>query len=82
LTARAPDDVVNAARSMLGKDYDYDLLNCNCEHFVTKCRFGKGFSGQTAKTIKDAKKFGPFGSPVVWKTLDNNGSPLNPMDHV
>jgi len=60
-----PDKVVDAAKPMLRKDYDYDALNRNCEHFVTECRFGKGFSGQTAATIKTAKKWGPFGRPVV-----------------
>jgi len=60
LKARDSNDIVDAAKAMLGKDYDYDTLNRNCEHFVTECRFGKRFSGQTAATIKTAKKMGAF----------------------
>jgi hypothetical protein len=83
LRARDPDDIVDAAKAMLDKDYDYDALNRNCEHFVTTCRFGDGFSGQTAATIKTAKKWWFLGHwLVVRKTLDRNGSPLNRLDHV
>jgi hypothetical protein len=82
LKARDSNDIVDAAKAMLGKDYDYHALNRNCEHFVTKCRFGKGFSGQTAATIKTAKKWGPLGWPVISRTLDKNWNPLNLLDHV
>lgn len=83
LKARDPNDIVDAAKAMLDKDYDYDALNRNCEHFVTTCRFGDGFSGQTAATIKTAKKWWFLGHwLVVRKTLDRNGSPLNRLDHV
>ncbi|XP_078658220.1 uncharacterized protein LOC144903705 [Branchiostoma floridae x Branchiostoma belcheri] len=38
-------EIVRRARGKLG-DVGYNLLSKNCEHFVTWCRYGEGFSQQ------------------------------------
>ncbi|RXN15574.1 HRAS-like suppressor 3 [Labeo rohita] len=39
-------DIIQNAESYVGKTLPYGLLTRNCEHFVTKLRYGKGQSRQ------------------------------------
>ncbi|KAG8549953.1 hypothetical protein GDO81_018560 [Engystomops pustulosus] len=43
-----PLQIVKAARKEVGKKKTYNLMENNCEHFVTGLRYGKGFSDQAA----------------------------------
>ncbi|KAI2644469.1 Phospholipase A and acyltransferase 1 [Labeo rohita] len=44
-------DILENAESYVGKTLPYDLFTCNCEHFVTKLRYGKGQSKQVQKVV-------------------------------
>ncbi|KAG8549958.1 hypothetical protein GDO81_018562 [Engystomops pustulosus] len=48
-----PLEIVKAARKEVGKKKKYDLMENNCEHFVTELRYGKGFSDQV-ENVKEA----------------------------
>ena len=48
ITERAMEKYVN-------QDFgNYDVVLNNCEHFVTDCTFGKGFSFQVAKKVRSS----------------------------
>ncbi len=82
LQPREGDVVVQAARERLGQIIPYRLLKRNCELFATECRFGKGFSGQTAATIKSTRKWlWPFTSIGLCRNCADNLS-TNPLDKV
>ncbi|XP_061434414.1 phospholipase A and acyltransferase 3-like [Lethenteron reissneri] len=40
------DEILRKARALVGEMLDYDVLRCNCEHFVTALRFGEARSDQ------------------------------------
>ncbi|XP_078479594.1 phospholipase A and acyltransferase 1-like [Lampetra planeri] len=40
------DEILRKARALVGEMLDYDVLSCNCEHFVTALRFGEARSDQ------------------------------------
>jgi len=46
LTHRNVDNILKAAYERLNDIFDYHLINNNCEHFATNCRFGSRFSEQ------------------------------------
>lgn len=43
-------EILERARSAMHEVRRYNVLEANCEHFVTWCRYGKGFSGQGCAT--------------------------------
>ncbi|CAG2167721.1 unnamed protein product [Oppiella nova] len=47
LMARDVDSIVESANLLVGRAADFDTIQYNCEHFVTECRYGKGFSAQS-----------------------------------
>lgn len=50
LRAKSERDIKDTAFEMLDNVIDYDLLNNNCEHFSTYCRYGLKFSEQSLAT--------------------------------
>lgn len=40
-------EIVKAARSKVGEDWDYNFMSHNCEHFATWCRYGREVSLQS-----------------------------------
>uniref|UniRef100_A0A8C3VA97 LRAT domain-containing protein n=1 Tax=Catharus ustulatus TaxID=91951 RepID=A0A8C3VA97_CATUS len=45
------EEIIRRAESEIGKVMPYHLFNKNCEHFVTKLRYGEGVSEQVSATI-------------------------------
>jgi len=43
---RSIETQLEAARNMIGQTVDYNFLTNNCEHFVTRCKYGYGFCTQ------------------------------------
>lgn len=50
----SPDEIVERALARQDERIDYNLLTNNCEHFVTKCRYGVAISGQAVATARTA----------------------------
>ena len=46
LRARSPRDIVAAAMDAVGDEEDYSVYEQNCEEFVTRMRYGVGWSSQ------------------------------------
>ena len=40
------DEILQRATDALGTELDYHVLTNNCEHFATRCRYGKRLCGQ------------------------------------
>jgi hypothetical protein len=58
---------------------EYDLMDFNCEHFVTLCAFGNAFSEQ-AEIIRAKGKLNVIGgrvSSLVHYAFDDNKNPEN-----
>ena len=50
LSARSPQDIVCAAmKAVAVGEEDYSLYEQNCEEFVTRMRYGEGWSSQVAQ---------------------------------
>ena len=47
-------DIVRTARDFVGKEWSYNFLTNNCEHFASMCRYGKRISLQSL-SISDIK---------------------------
>ncbi|NWY94091.1 HRSL1 enzyme, partial [Loxia curvirostra] len=45
-TPRPVKEIIRDAEQWIGEEVPYDVLKKNCEHFVTKLRYGKGVSEQ------------------------------------
>ncbi|KAG7484236.1 hypothetical protein MATL_G00047530 [Megalops atlanticus] len=45
------DEILMEAKSMVGRVLRYDILNYNCEHFVTNLRYGKPESRQVRSAL-------------------------------
>lgn len=43
---RPANDIVEDAKALVGKELRYDVVSFNCEHFVTKLRYGVAESPQ------------------------------------
>ncbi|KAM7418172.1 hypothetical protein PAMA_017699 [Pampus argenteus] len=69
---RPQQEIVKEALSWVGKDVKYSLTDANCEHFATRCRYGKGQSLQVLKTAAIA---GAAGTAVVAGTVATVGLP-------
>ncbi|KAM7389350.1 hypothetical protein PAMP_023334 [Pampus punctatissimus] len=69
---RPQQEIVKEALSWVGKDVKYSLTDANCEHFATRCRYGKGKSFQVLKTAVIA---GAAGGAVVVGTVAGLGMP-------
>ncbi len=50
-----PETTVRIARESIGEG-GYDLLKNNCEHFATRCCFGKGRSEQAEKVLREIRE--------------------------
>ncbi|CAK6449654.1 unnamed protein product [Pipistrellus nathusii] len=50
--------IIRSAEKMVGKQLAYDVLDRNCEHFVTDLRYGKARSRQAEKSIITVVMFG------------------------
>uniref|UniRef100_A0A3P9DSZ0 LRAT domain-containing protein n=1 Tax=Maylandia zebra TaxID=106582 RepID=A0A3P9DSZ0_9CICH len=46
---RPANDIVEDAKALVGKELRYDVVSFNCEHFVTKLRYGVAESRQVEK---------------------------------
>ena len=46
LSARTPGNIVALATAEVGNEEMYHYLNQNCEEFVTRLRYGVGWSAQ------------------------------------
>ena len=55
LRRNRPETTVRIARESVGQG-GYDLLRNNCEHFATRCLFGKGRSEQAEKVLRETGK--------------------------
>jgi hypothetical protein len=53
LKPRTVGTILNDAYNMLDKEFVYDSIDNNCEHFVTGCRFGSKFSEQASAAKLD-----------------------------
>ncbi len=64
-----PDVIVERAREFLraNRVIDYHLLEKNCEHLATKCRYGKGFSLQVSDCCP-----APFTFVLTWISAVRN----------
>ncbi|NWT18761.1 HRSL1 enzyme, partial [Vireo altiloquus] len=40
------EEIIRRAESWIDEEVDYDVVGCNCEHFVTMLRYEKGISNQ------------------------------------
>ncbi|KAG7462621.1 hypothetical protein MATL_G00186690 [Megalops atlanticus] len=45
------DEILMEAKSMVGRVLRYDIVSCNCEHFVTNLRYGKPESRQVRNAL-------------------------------
>ncbi|XP_027488313.1 phospholipid-metabolizing enzyme A-C1-like [Corapipo altera] len=50
-------EIIKHAESCIGMEMTYDLLESNCEHFVTMLRYGKGVSDQASSGIQEIMDF-------------------------
>ncbi|XP_039573165.1 phospholipase A and acyltransferase 1-like [Passer montanus] len=48
-TPFAVEKIIRRAKQWIGREVPYDVLNRNCEHFVTELRYGVGVSEQVHK---------------------------------
>ncbi|XP_057886986.1 phospholipase A and acyltransferase 1-like [Melospiza georgiana] len=48
-TAFPVEEIIQRAEEWIGKEVPYNVLNSNCEHFVTELRYGEGVSRQVEK---------------------------------
>jgi hypothetical protein len=71
------DVILKTARDCVGKEFEYDLVYSNCEHFATRCYFGieTGFSLQGEAT-KDKPVLRDTARMAVKKYMESevNGS--------
>ncbi|KAH9505353.1 hypothetical protein Btru_058449 [Bulinus truncatus] len=67
-----PSDIVKRAFDKRGK-FEYHLINNNCEHFATFCRYGKPYSSQTdlLQKILSWKMFNDIYNKLKTETLEN-----------
>ncbi|XP_027562550.1 phospholipid-metabolizing enzyme A-C1-like, partial [Neopelma chrysocephalum] len=45
-------EIIRRAERCIGMEVIYDLLESNCEHFVTMLRYGKGVSDQARRALR------------------------------
>ncbi|NXC92055.1 HRSL1 enzyme, partial [Cercotrichas coryphoeus] len=45
---RPVEEIIRHAESWVGREVEYDVLRSNCEHFVTKLRYGVGLCEQVS----------------------------------
>ncbi|XP_044220571.1 phospholipase A and acyltransferase 4-like isoform X1 [Thunnus albacares] len=77
--------IVEVALSWVGKDVEYSISDWNCEHFATKCRYGKAESFQVIMTqsmvpgatavadgVMKACRF--LGNPLIGTSTSNSHS--------
>ncbi|XP_039578384.1 phospholipase A and acyltransferase 1-like, partial [Passer montanus] len=50
-TPRPVEEIIRRAEQWVGKEVPYDVLNRNCEHFVTELRYGEAVSHQAKKAV-------------------------------
>jgi kelch-like protein 24/35 len=50
LVPKSVDDILKSAYEKLNDVFEYHLINNNCEHFATHCRYGSRFSEQALAT--------------------------------
>jgi kelch-like protein 24/35 len=70
LVPKSVNDILKSAYEKLNDVFDYHLINNNCEHFATHCRYGSRFSEQALAVENKPiiKNVGPLlarSSPVV-----------------
>ncbi|KAL8184350.1 UNVERIFIED_CONTAM: hypothetical protein K2H54_014576 [Gekko kuhli] len=71
--------IVQAAESLLGTEVNYRLASQNCEHFVTRLRYGTARSDQVRETVASA--VGLVGVGVVLGLATVLGSLLLPSKY-
>ncbi|XP_054844660.1 phospholipase A and acyltransferase 3-like isoform X2 [Eublepharis macularius] len=71
--------IVQEAESMLGKEVSYRVASQNCEHFVTRLRYGTARSDQVKETVASA--VGLIGVGVVLGLATVLGSLFLPNKH-
>ncbi|XP_041331627.1 phospholipase A and acyltransferase 1-like isoform X1 [Pyrgilauda ruficollis] len=50
-TPRPVGEIIQRAELWIDREVTYDVLNRNCEHFVTELRYGEGVSEQVTKAV-------------------------------
>ncbi|XP_014744315.1 PREDICTED: phospholipid-metabolizing enzyme A-C1-like [Sturnus vulgaris] len=50
-TPRPVKEIIRKAEQWIDKEVPYDLIDSNCEHFVTKLRYGEAVSDQVKKAV-------------------------------
>jgi len=53
LTSFSQSEIVRRAKSHIGQDSKYNLIDHNCEVFATQCRYGEGFTCQPSERLID-----------------------------
>ncbi|XP_053842392.1 phospholipase A and acyltransferase 1-like [Vidua macroura] len=53
-TPRPVEEIIRRAEQWIDREVAYNVLNRNCEHFVTMLRYRKGVSAQAAKAVSSA----------------------------
>ncbi|XP_053842394.1 phospholipase A and acyltransferase 1-like [Vidua macroura] len=53
-TPHPVEEIIRRAEKWIDKEVPYDVLNRNCEHFVTMLRYRKGVSEQATKAVSSA----------------------------
>ncbi len=74
LKPRTPDAILRYANTILEKNFEYHPINNNCEHFATRCRFGKSFSQQASAVKEDPTGFTGMAVSVVANVIKETKS--------
>jgi HRAS-like suppressor 3 len=77
LKPRTVGAILNDAYEMLEKEFVYHPINNNCEHFVTRCRFGSKFSEQASAAKLDPTGFTAIAVKVATDVIMGTKSFIN-----
>ncbi|NXP98622.1 HRSL1 enzyme, partial [Vidua macroura] len=64
-TPRPVEEIIRRAEQWIDREVPYDVLNRNCEHFVTMLRYRKGVSAQVSATGAGLAFVTEVGLPAV-----------------
>ncbi|XP_038001783.1 phospholipase A and acyltransferase 2-like isoform X2 [Motacilla alba alba] len=55
-TPRPVNEIIRRAEQWIDREVPYNVLNRNCEHFVTELRYGEGVSDQVQDAVNDGTR--------------------------